>query len=97
MSDKSLGLLIFASGLVGAILYLYWLFAPVADTSNLLFYAPIGAGIRWAIVIPIIVIVLAVLIIAMWIGWTMAATPSPTILEEKPEEKTVETAQKKQA
>ena len=94
MSDKSLGLIIFASGLVGAILYLYWLFAPVAD-SNILFYAPIGTGIRWAIVIPIIVIVLAVLIIAMWIGWTMAATPSPTILEEKPEEKTVETAEKK--
>ncbi|MDQ1278781.1 MAG: hypothetical protein QG670_41 [Thermoproteota archaeon] len=95
MSDKSLGLLIFAAGLVGAILYLYWLFAPVIDTNNLLFYAPIGAGIRWAIVIPIVIIVLAVLIIGMWIGWTMAATPSPTMLEEKPEETIREPAEEK--
>ena len=95
MSDKSLGSLIFAIGLIGAIAYIYWLFAP-ASTSDILFFSP-WANARWAIVIPIVVVVLAVLVIAMWIGWTMAATPSPTILEEKPEEKTGETVEKKGA
>ncbi|MFH0896509.1 MAG: hypothetical protein V1850_00465 [Candidatus Bathyarchaeota archaeon] len=82
MRDKSLGSLIFALGLIGAIVYVYWLFAPVTDTSNLLFYAPIGSGIRWAIVFPIVVAVLAILLIAMWIGYTMAVTPSPTLIED---------------
>lgn len=81
MSDKSLGSLIFALGLVGAIVYLYWLFAPVPDTKNLLFYAPI-IEVRWALVLPMVVAVLAVLFIAMWIGYTMAVTPSPTLIEE---------------
>jgi len=93
MSDKSLGSIIFAVGLIGAIAYIYWLFAP-ANQSDILFFCP-WANARWAIVIPILVAVLAVLIIAMWIGWTMAATPSPTILEDKPEEKTGETVEKK--
>lgn len=96
MNDKSLGSIIFAVGLIGAIAYIYWLFAP-ANPSDILFYCIIGGSMvgRWALVIPMVVIVLAVLIIAMWIGWTMAATPSPTILEEKPEEKTGETVEKK--
>jgi len=81
MNDKSLGSLIFAFGLIGVIIYLYWLFAPI-DTTNPWFYAPIGGGIRWAIVLPIVVVVLAVLFIGMWIGYTMAVTPSPTLIEE---------------
>jgi alpha-beta hydrolase superfamily lysophospholipase len=85
MSDKSLGSLIFVLGLVGAIAYLYWLFAP-ADPDDILFFCP-WIKVRWALVIPIVVVVLAVLVIAMWIGWTMAVTPpSPAILEAKSEE-----------
>ena len=87
MSDKSLGSLIFILGLVGAIVYLYWLFAP-ADVENLIFFAPI-IGVRWALVLPLVIAVLAILFIAMWIGYTMAATPSPTMIEE-PEVKTEE-------
>jgi hypothetical protein len=86
VNDKSLGSLIFVLGLAGAIGYLFWLFTPVVDTSNLLFYSPIG--VRWAILVPIMIGVLALLIIAMWIGWTMFVTPAPpTILEKKPVEK----------
>ncbi len=92
MSDKSLGSLIFSLGLVGSIVYLYWLFAP-ANPSDIIFYAP-GIG-RWAIVLPILVAVLGVLFIAMWIGYTMAVTPSPTLIEETLEMKTEE--QKKQS
>lgn len=88
MSDKSLGSLIFALGLVGVIVYLYWLFAP-ASTTDLLFYAPV-INARWALVLPIVVAVLAVLFIAMWIGYTMAVTPSPTLIEEEPQTKTEE-------
>lgn len=96
MNDKSLGSIIFAVGLIGTIAYNYWLFAP-ANQSDILFYCIIGGSMvgRWALVIPMVVIVLAILIIAMWIGWTMVATPSPTILEAKPEEKTGETVEKK--
>lgn len=89
MNDKSLGSLIFALGLIGAIVYVYWLFAPMPDTNNFLFYVP-GMNVRWALILPIVIAVLAVLVIAMWIGWTMAATPPPTIIDEnieKPEEK----------
>lgn len=86
MSDKSLGSIIFAIGLVGAIVYSLWLFWPAKDT-DLLFYLP-GVG-RWAIVLPLFIAVIAVLVIAMWIGWTMAVTPPPAMIEET-EEKTEE-------
>ena len=89
MNDRSLGSLIFALGLIGAVVYLYWLFAPIPDTNNFLFYVPI-LNVRWALVLPIVVAVLAVLFIAMWIGWTMAVTPTPALIEEKAESKTDE-------
>jgi len=86
MSDKSLGSMIAALGLIGAVFYLYWLFAP-ASVDNILFYCT-WINIRWAIVLPIAGAVLAIFFIAIWIGWTMAVTPPPTILEEEIEAKT---------
>ena len=85
MSDKSLGSLIFVLGLIGIIAYLFWLFWPASPNDSLFFC--VWANARWALVLPIVVIVLVVLIIAMWIGWTMAMTPPPTVLNEKVEEK----------
>lgn len=83
MSDRSLGSLIFALGLIGAILYVYWLFGPVPTGWEALFVAPEWMqSMRWAVVIPLVVAVLAVLFIAMWIGWTMAVTPPPTLIDE---------------
>ena len=35
----------------------------------------------WAIAIPVFLAVLAVLVICMWIGWTMLTTPPPAPLE----------------
>jgi len=79
MNDKSLGSIIFAIGLVGTIAYSLWLFWP-ANPNDMLFYLP-GVG-RWAIVLPLFVAVIAILAIAMWIGWTMAVTPPPVMFEE---------------
>lgn len=83
MSDRSLGSLIFALGLVGAIVYVYWLFGPIPTGWEALFVSPEWMqSMRWAVVIPLVVAVLAVLFIAMWIGWTMAVTPPPTLIDE---------------
>ncbi len=49
------------------VIYLYWLFF----TS---FYF-------WAVAVPVLIGVVAVLGIVMWIGWTMATTPPPKPIE----------------
>lgn len=36
---------------------------------------------EWAVGLPVLFFVLAVLIISMWIGWTMMTTPPPVPLE----------------
>lgn len=83
MSDRSLGSLIFAVGLVGAIAYVYWLFGPIPTGWEALFLTPAWMqSMRWAVVLPLVVAVVAVLLIAMWIGWTMAVTPPPTLIDD---------------
>jgi len=85
MTDRSLGSLLLVLGLLGAVAYVYWLFAPAAETE-FLFYVP-NLHMRWAIVIPVLVLVLALFFLAIWIGWTMVATPPPVVLPKKaPEE-----------
>jgi hypothetical protein len=58
----------------------------------LLFLAPddtvfLGKSIsEWAIIIPVIIIVYAVLIVVIWIGWALASTAPPLpITAEKSE------------
>ncbi|MHA1357603.1 MAG: hypothetical protein ACTSRC_05805 [Candidatus Helarchaeota archaeon] len=36
----------------------------------------------WAVILPIWIAALLILVIAMWIGWTMVTTPPPVPLEE---------------
>ena len=86
MTDKSLGSLLLISGLLGAVAYAYWLFAPAAET-DILFYAP-NLRMRWAIVLPVLVLVLALFFLAIWIGWTMVATPPPLTISKRSPEKT---------
>ena len=83
MTDKSLGALILIFGIVGATIYMYWLFAPAAET-DLLFYVP-TLKMRWAIVLPVLGVVLALFFLAIWIGWTMAVTPPPVINKPNPQ------------
>lgn len=83
MSDKTLGTLIFLLSLIGGVAYVYWLFFPI-ELTNWLFYVP-GENVRWAIVLPVLLGVALIAFIAMWIGWTMATTPPPTIIEDATE------------
>ncbi len=78
MRDKSLGSFIFVSGFIGVIGYIYWLFGP-SDPEWLF----IINGVRWAIVLPIACVVLAMFFVGMWIGWTMAVTPPVGLIEEE--------------
>lgn len=80
MSDRSLGILIFIASIAGAALYVLWLFWPAVE-GDLLFYCP-WVGLRWAIVVPMLVAVLGIFFIVTWIGWTMATTPPPVTIEE---------------
>jgi len=84
VSDRALGTVIFLVSICAIILYLGWLFyVPTAD-MNWLFFVPGSTTVRWALVLPMLVAVVAVLAICAWIGWTMATTPPPTPIEEKP-------------
>ncbi len=65
--DQSYGGLIFGVSVIVAIAYLFSLTSPAL-------YA-------WAIGIPVVLAVLAILGITAWIGWTMLTTPPPAPLE----------------
>lgn len=72
MRDRSLGVLIFALALASMIGYFWWLFlAP----ENLVF---LGKSLsEWALIVPILIIVYAVLFVVAWIGWALASTAPP--------------------
>jgi threonine/homoserine/homoserine lactone efflux protein len=65
--DELVGGLLFVAGILVMVIYLYWLFF-----TSLSF---------WAVAVPVLIGVLAVLGIVMWIGWTMATTPPPKPIE----------------
>ena len=72
--DQAYGGIILAVGLIVAIVYIVAFFAP--------YFAPYLAWLNWwAVAIPVFLAVLAVLVICMWIGWTMLTTPPPAPLE----------------
>lgn len=71
--DQAYGFLIFLISLVIAIVYVVAFFAP-----------NVGLPAWWrevAVGLPVLLFVLAVLVISMWIGWTMLTTPPPAPLE----------------
>ena len=72
MRDRILGALILTLALVGMVGYFWILFLAPADLEFL--------GItpsEWAIIIPVIIIVYAVLLVIAWIGWALASTSPP--------------------
>lgn len=78
MDDKTLGSLIVIFSIVFMVGYFVWAFAP--------FLGPIAAWItpeisEWAYRLPVILAVYAMLLIILWIGYTMATTPPPIPLE----------------
>ncbi len=72
MRDRSLGALLLAIALVAMVGYFWLLFLAPKDAVIL------GKTINeWAIIIPVIIIVYAVLIVVAWIGWALASTAPP--------------------
>ena len=69
--------------ILGMIGYFYCLFLAPKDVIFL------GKSINeWALIVPVMIIVYALLIIVAWIGWALTSTPStlPLLLREDPEE-----------
>ncbi len=71
MRDKNLGVLFFVLSIVLMVAY-FWL----------LFLSPEGTYLgrtlhEWAILIPVMIIVYAVLLVIAWIGWALGSTAPP--------------------
>jgi NADH:ubiquinone oxidoreductase subunit 6 (subunit J) len=71
--DQLYGGAIFVISLIVAVGYLIVFFPQVLSLPGWLR--------EWAVGLPVLLFVLAVLVIAMWIGWTMMTTPPPAPLE----------------
>jgi uncharacterized membrane protein len=86
MKDKTLGILIFTLSVLAMIGYFCWLF--LAPEDIVILGKPLS---EWALIVPIIIIVYAVLFIVAWIGWAMASTPPPLPLTKKTSKEKEET------
>lgn len=74
--DQVYGGAIFAVSLVIVVAYVIAFFAPTLSLP--------AWWHEWAVGLPVLLFVLAVLVISMWIGWTMMTTPPPAPLEPEP-------------
>jgi len=71
LRDRSLGVLFFVTSIVVIIAYFWLLFLSPNEKY-------LGKTLsEWAIIIPVIVIVYAVLLVVAWIGWALASTAPP--------------------
>ncbi len=80
--DQLYGGIIFIVAIVLIIFYNLWLFGVLPQPTFLSIYA---------LYIPVWLLVMLVLGIAGWIGWTMASTPPPKPIEELTAPMTTET------
>ncbi len=82
MRDRSLGVLIFVLAIAAMIGYFWWLFLSPEDVTFL------GKTLsEWAIIVPVMVIVFAILFVVAWIGWALASTAPPLpVAKETPED-----------
>ena len=76
-----MGVLIFALAIAAMIGYFCWLFLSPDDVIFL------GKNLsEWAIIVPVLIIVYAVLFVAAWIGWALASTAPPLPVTGEPTE-----------
>jgi len=81
LRDRSLGVLIFVVSIVAMIGYFCWLFLSPEDVVFL------GKTLsEWAIIVPVIIIIYAVLFVVAWIGWALASTAPPLPVTGEPSE-----------
>jgi hypothetical protein len=83
LRDRSLGVIIFVLAIASMIGYFWWLFLAPEDMTFLGKTAS-----EWAIIIPVLIIVYAVLFVVAWVGWALASTSPPLPLAQKPEDET---------
>jgi hypothetical protein len=79
MDDKSLGSTIVVVSVVIMIVYFVWAFAPFLGPTVTSWISPEMS--EWAYKLPVILAVYMMLLIVLWIGYTMATTPPPIPLE----------------
>jgi membrane protein implicated in regulation of membrane protease activity len=77
MDDKSLGYMIMAASLLMMVGYFIWVFAPWLGAS----FAWLAPYAEWAYKLPALAAAYLILLIVLWIGYTMATTPPPIPLE----------------
>ena len=74
MRDRRLGVLFFVLSIVVMVAYFWLLFLSPEDIRE------------WALIIPVIIIVYAVLLVIAWIGWALASTAPPLPVTGEPSE-----------
>jgi hypothetical protein len=79
--DSSLGVLIFVFAIAAMIGYFWWLFLAPED---MVFLGKTAS--EWAIIVPVVVIVYAVLFVVAWIGWALSSTAPPLPVSWEPSE-----------
>lgn len=79
MRDRSLGALLFALALVAMVGYFWLLFLAPQDV---VFLGKTAS--EWAIIVPVIILVYAVLVVVAWIGWALASTAPPLPVTVEP-------------
>ncbi len=77
MNDKTLGYTIMAATILIMVGYFTWSFAPWLGAS----LAWLTPYTEWAYRLPILGAAYLMLLIVLWIGYTMATTPPPIPLE----------------
>lgn len=77
--DQMYGGLILLVSLIITIVYIMAFFAKPISAIFSVWPSELA---WWAVAIPVFIFVLAVLAIAMWIGWTMLTTPPPAPIED---------------
>jgi predicted DNA-binding transcriptional regulator len=78
MDDKSLGSLIVVFSLLFMVGYLVWAFGPLIPIFRVWITPELS---EWAYRLPVFLAVNAMLLLVIWIGYTMATTPPPIPLE----------------
>jgi hypothetical protein len=79
MDDKNLGSLIVVFSLLFMAGYLAWAFGPLLPFFKLWITPELS---EWAYRLPVFMAVNAMLLLVLWIGYTMATTPPPIPLEK---------------
>jgi predicted DNA-binding transcriptional regulator len=96
--DQAIGALIFIVCLVVGIVYTIALFWPEIIVNTILNWGYNSQQLQrvefWLVAIPMFVVIVAVLAIGAWIGWTMSTTPPPKPLEELEAEEKPEPTEK---